>query len=31
MDEKIDVVLPAAGSGQRFGACLPKQVCFLTF
>ena len=26
MDVKIDVVIPAAGSGQRFGACQPKQV-----
>ena len=29
MDMKIDVVIPAAGSGQRFGACQPKQVFFL--
>ena len=27
-DMKIDVVIPAAGSGQRFGACQPKQVFF---
>ena len=29
-DMKIDVVIPAAGSGQRFGACQPKQVFFFT-
>lgn len=35
MDEKIDIkidaVIPAAGSGQRFGACQPKQVLSCNF
>ena len=31
MDVKIDVVIPAAGSGQRFGTCQPKQVSFYKF